>query len=48
MLNGLLIQTVPYEVAQESLGATAPLTAAAVALVAVGLDRVVRRPAGRD
>jgi hypothetical protein len=37
----LLIQTVPFEVAQESLGATAVLTAAAVALVAVGFDRLL-------
>jgi hypothetical protein len=44
--SGLLIQTVPHEVAQESLGATAVITASAVALVAVGFDRVLsRRPA---
>ena len=39
--SALLIQTVPFEVAQESLAATAIITAAAVAGVAVGLDRVL-------
>ena len=43
--SGLLIQTVPFEEAQESLGATAVITAAAVTLVAVGFDRVLRRGA---
>jgi hypothetical protein len=41
--SGLLIQTLPFEVAQESLASTAVITAAAVALVAVGFDRVLRR-----
>jgi hypothetical protein len=39
--SGLLIQTVPFEVAQESLAATVVITAALVAGVALGLDRVL-------
>ena len=42
--SGLLIQTVPHEVAQESLGATAALTAAIVAAVGLGIDRILGRP----
>jgi hypothetical protein len=42
--SGLLIQTVPHEVAQESLGATAALTAALVAAVGLGCDRILGRP----
>jgi hypothetical protein len=40
--SGLLIQTVPHEVAQESLGATAVITAALVAAVGLGWDRLGR------
>jgi hypothetical protein len=42
--SGLLIQTVPHEVAQESLGATAAITAAVVAAVGLGWDRLLSRP----
>lgn len=38
--SGLLIQTTPHEVAQESLGASAVIIAALVAAVALGWDRV--------
>jgi hypothetical protein len=41
--SGLLIQTMPHEVAQESLGATAVLTAAVVAAVGLGWDRLLGR-----
>jgi hypothetical protein len=39
--SGLLIQTVPFEVAQESLASTVIITAALVAAVGLGLDRVL-------
>jgi hypothetical protein len=42
--SGLLIQTLPYEVSQESLAATAVITGAAVALVAIGIDRLLTSP----
>jgi len=39
--SGLLIQTVPFEVAQESLASTVLITAALVAGVGLGIDRVL-------
>jgi tellurite resistance protein TehA-like permease len=39
--SGLLIQTMPFEVAQESLASTVIITAALVAAVGLGLDRVL-------
>jgi len=39
--SDLLIQTVPWEVAQESLGAAVVITAALVAGVGLGIDRVL-------
>ncbi|HEV7173036.1 MAG TPA: hypothetical protein VGN50_09075 [Pedococcus sp.] len=39
--SALLIQTAPFEVAQESLASACIITAAAVSAVAVGLDRVL-------
>jgi len=39
--SALLIQTVPFEVAQESLASTVVLTAALVAGVGLGIDRVL-------
>ena len=45
--SGLLIQTVPFEVAQASLASTVVITAALVAGVGLGIDRVLS-PAQRD
>ena len=39
--SDLLIQTVPFEVAQESLASTVIITAALVAAVGLGIDRVL-------
>lgn len=46
--SGLLIQTAPFEVGQESMGALVVGTVSLVLLVAVGLDRLVAgQPPGR-
>jgi hypothetical protein len=45
--SGLLIQTMPFEVAQESLASTVVITAALVTAVGLGIDRVLS-PAQRD
>jgi hypothetical protein len=39
--SGLLIQTMPFEVAQESLASTVVITAALIAGVGLGIDRVL-------
>ena len=39
--SGLIIQTVPWQAAQESLGAAVVTTAALVAVVGIGIDRVL-------
>jgi hypothetical protein len=49
--SGLLIQTAPFEVGQESMGALVALTVASVVLVGLGVDGLVgpgRSPAGAD
>jgi hypothetical protein len=42
--SGLLIQTAPFEVGQESMGAVVVLTASCIALVGLGLDRAQTLP----
>jgi hypothetical protein len=45
--SALIIQTAPFEVAQESLGAAAVLIASAVTAVGLGLDRAAAEPEPR-